>query len=62
MEGYNTVVVQTVANLAKQGCNTVVPTVLALGLGASAWAGRLWWKSSASAYATLPDTRLQAEP
>ncbi len=53
---------QTVANLAKQGCNAVVPTVLAIGLGASAWAGQLWWKSSASGYAILQDTRLQAEP
>lgn len=52
----------TVANLAKQGCNAVVPTVLAIGLGASVWAGRLWWKSSVSGYATLQDTQLQAEP
>ena len=40
----------------------MVPTVLAVGLGASAWAGRLWWKSSASGYATLQDTQWQAEP
>ena len=62
MEDYTTVVMQTVANLAKQGCNAVVPSVLAIGLGASAWAGRLWWKSPASGYASLQDAQLQTEP
>lgn len=52
----------TLANLANEGCDAVVPLVLATGLGAAVWAARLWWNSAISHYQILQDTRLQPEP
>ena len=55
-------VMQTVANLARQGCHAVIPIILAIGLGAAIWAARFWWKSSAVGYETLQDAQTLTEP
>ena len=53
---------QTLANLANEGCDAVVPLVLATGLGAAVWAARLWWNSAISQYEILQDAHSQPEP
>ena len=55
-------VVQTLANLAKRGCDAVVPLTLAIASGAAAWAARSWWQTTTSGYTHLDEAALQQEP